>query len=71
MEGSFLFSSSFFSRKKFFEIFFQGINYIAGILVLEMEAEQAFWVLVQFMKFFQIEKLYQSGLQGEKIINKL
>ena len=40
----------------------QGINLIAGMLLLYMNEEEAFWVMVALLKRMEIQGMYMEGL---------
>jgi len=42
----------------------QGLNFIVGILIVNMEEEEAFWLLVQLMKKYSLSNIYAKGLPG-------
>lgn len=39
----------------------QGMNYIAGILLTQMDEENSFWMLVQLMKKYSLEGFFSNG----------
>ena len=40
----------------------QGMNLIAGMLLLYMNEEEAFWVMVELLKHMKIQGMYMKGL---------
>jgi len=39
----------------------QGMNFIAGVLLIQMDEEQAFWLFVQLMKKYGLEGFFSTG----------
>eukprot|EP00002_Diphylleia_rotans_P034172 TRINITY_DN7322_c0_g1_i1.p1 TRINITY_DN7322_c0_g1~~TRINITY_DN7322_c0_g1_i1.p1 ORF type:complete len:395 (-),score=72.98 TRINITY_DN7322_c0_g1_i1:126-1310(-) len=50
----------------------QGMNFIVGILLLQMTPERAFWTFVQMMKNYGLHRLFQLNTNGiQKMMFKL
>ena len=40
----------------------KGMNFVSGILLMETNQENAFWILIQMMKKYKLEKMYSGSL---------
>eukprot|EP00002_Diphylleia_rotans_P000220 TRINITY_DN10110_c0_g1_i2.p1 TRINITY_DN10110_c0_g1~~TRINITY_DN10110_c0_g1_i2.p1 ORF type:complete len:498 (+),score=104.94 TRINITY_DN10110_c0_g1_i2:59-1552(+) len=46
----------------------QGMNFVAGVLLMYMTAEDAFWSFVHMMKTYRLVELFQPGTRGIRLL---